>query len=97
MNARDLQDALIALFERLADARDEIEGDDDDIPLADIARDIAIDFEGMTHAQTYADAQILTSDSGLVVRTSDGAEFQITIVQTRRGTGGDEDDGGRDD
>ena len=34
---------------------------------------------------TYADAGVLTRDAGLVIRTTSGDEFQITIVQTRRG------------
>ena len=35
---------------------------------------------------------MLTRDAGLVVRTADGAEFQITIVQSRPGTGAEGDD-----
>ena len=34
---------------------------------------------------TYADAGMLTRDAGLLVRTSGGDEFQVTIVQTRHG------------
>lgn len=90
MNARDLQDALMALIENLAEARDEMEGDDDDIPLADIARGIATEFDGVAHATTYAEARILTTDAGLVVRAADGSEFQITIVRSRRGSGSDD-------
>ena len=32
---------------------------------------------------TYDEAGMLTRNAGLVVRTSDGSEFQITIVQSR--------------
>jgi len=32
---------------------------------------------------TFEEAGLLTNDKGLVVRTSDGSEFQITIVQSR--------------
>ena len=32
---------------------------------------------------TYDEAGMLTRNYGLVVRTSDGSEFQITIVQSR--------------
>ena len=32
---------------------------------------------------TYEEAGMLTRDSGLVVKTNDGSEFQITIVQSR--------------
>lgn len=31
----------------------------------------------------FDEARMLTNDKGLVVRTSDGSEFQITIVQSR--------------
>ncbi len=32
---------------------------------------------------TYAEAGLLTSNRGLVVRMSDGSEFQVTIVRSR--------------
>jgi hypothetical protein len=32
---------------------------------------------------TFDEAGMLTNDKGLVVRTSDGSEFQITIIQSR--------------
>ena len=32
---------------------------------------------------TYDEAGMLTRNNGLVVRTSDGSEFQITIVQSK--------------
>jgi DNA-directed RNA polymerase subunit L len=85
MTASDLQDALVNLFETLGDARDEIEGEDDDITLADHLRDIASDFEGVAKARSYQRDQVLTTDAGLTIRTAGGAEFQITIVQSRRG------------
>jgi len=34
---------------------------------------------------TYADAGVLTRDAGLIVRTSGGDEFQVTIIRTRHG------------
>ena len=33
--------------------------------------------------ETYDDAGVLTTDSGLVVKTRDNREFQITIIRTR--------------
>ncbi|HMN39479.1 MAG TPA: hypothetical protein PKE29_01445 [Phycisphaerales bacterium] len=95
MNATDLQDAIVNLIDTLADAREEIEGDDDDITLADLLRDIESDFEGAVSAKTYGRDLMLTTDAGLTIRTADGAEFQVTIVQTRRGAG-TEDEGGED-
>jgi hypothetical protein len=86
MNATDLQDALYNAIESIAeDARDEIKRDDDDLTLADIVRDIADEFDGIASVRTYQREQMLTTDAGLVVRAADGAEFQITIVQSRRG------------
>ena len=32
---------------------------------------------------TFADAGVLTSNSGLVVRMADGSEYQITVVRSR--------------
>ncbi len=87
MNTTDLQDALVTMLESLVDARDEIEGDNDDITLADIARDLVDDIEGMTSAVSFADAALLTRSAGVIIRTRDGAEFQISIVQSRRGSG----------
>ncbi len=83
MNETELQDALLSLMRNLLDARDEIEGDDDDIELGEIARDMAGEFEELAHATSFADAELLTRDAGLVIRTSDGSEFQLTIVRSR--------------
>ncbi len=85
MTAEELQDALLNMFETIAEVRDESEGEDDDGTQADYARDIASDLDEVTHAVTYGREMMMTRDSGLVVRTKDGAEFQITIVQSRHG------------
>jgi len=37
----------------------------------------------ITEVRTYAEAGVLTSDAGLVIRFDDGREFQITIVRSR--------------
>lgn len=39
--------------------------------------------EETIEATTYDAGGYLTSDRGLVIRTADGAEFQITIRQTK--------------
>ena len=92
MTAQELQDALLNLFETLADAREEIDGDDDDITLADFTRDIASDLEEAISARSYERDMMLTRDAGLTIRTAAGAEFQLTIVQTRQGAGDDADE-----
>ena len=33
--------------------------------------------------QTFEEVGILTTNTGLVIRTEDGSEFQITIVQSK--------------
>jgi hypothetical protein len=38
---------------------------------------------GISRVNSFADAGVLTSDAGLVLRYSDGTEFQIHIVQSR--------------
>ena len=35
--------------------------------------------------ETFAEAGVLTQNKGIVARFGDGSEFQITIVQSRRG------------
>lgn len=37
----------------------------------------------VSNIKTYAEAGILTRDSGLVLRMEDGSEFQITIKQSK--------------
>lgn len=37
----------------------------------------------ITDVRNFADAGLLTMDDGIVVKTSDGSEFQITIYQSK--------------
>ena len=37
----------------------------------------------VSNIKTYAEAGILTRDSGVVLRMEDGSEFQITIKQSK--------------
>jgi hypothetical protein len=39
---------------------------------------------------TFEDAGVLTNNRGLVVRLQNGAEFQVTIVQSQEADGADE-------
>ena len=94
MTATELQDALLNAIESVADAREEIGEDNDDNTLADIVRDMADDMGEIGKVHTYRREMMLTSDAGLVVRMADGAEFQITIVQSRPGTGAAAGDAG---
>ena len=61
-------------FERwLTDAIEE-HGDHNDPPASRVA-----------DVENFVQAGVLTMNRGLVVRFVDGAEFQITLVQSRRG------------
>jgi hypothetical protein len=95
MTAQELQDTLLNLIETAVEARAETETEDPDITvLADFAQDIAENVEDGMTARAYSRDMMLTTDAGLTVRTEEGAEFQITIVQTKRGTTPDEGDEG---
>ena len=85
MTAEELQTTLINAIETLAEARDEIADENDDGTLADYLRDMVDDAEGVTDAVTFRDAGLLTGNAGVVIRLANGAEFQITIVQSRVG------------
>jgi hypothetical protein len=39
---------------------------------------------------TFADVGMMTKNKGLVVRLKDGTEFQVSVVMSNRGKGGDE-------
>lgn len=85
MTAEELQTTLINAIETLAEAREEMGEDNDDGALADFVRDMVEDAEGLTDAVTFRDAGLLTDNAGVVLRLANGAEFQITIVQSRVG------------
>ena len=53
MTTDELTDLLKNIIERLADAKDEIEGEDDDIALAEIAREMVDEAEGIASVVTY--------------------------------------------
>ena len=53
----------------------------------------SFDPDGIREVETFKDAEIMTTNAGLVVTMDDGTEFQITIVRSRRGRrDGDEDE-----
>ncbi|MCK6485445.1 MAG: hypothetical protein L6R00_15060 [Phycisphaerae bacterium] len=89
MTPRELQDALRDLLEAVLFARD-----DADDPAGELAEHVA----GIRQIATYDDVGIpakagITRDKGLIIETRDGAEFQLTIVQSRPAAqvGGQED------
>lgn len=44
---------------------------------------IANDCEAVDSVETFEEAGVMTSNKGLVIRTADGSEFQLTIVKSR--------------
>lgn len=71
MNERQMQNALESLLTNLIDAqqhgRDEIEMPDGMGEIAEV--------------EDFVQAGVLTRDKGLIIRLSDGSEFDITISQ----------------
>lgn len=53
--------------------------DDADEPACALAEHV----EGVRRIATYDDVGMLTRDRGLVIESDDGAEFQVTIVESR--------------
>jgi hypothetical protein len=98
MTSNDLQTILVDLLEALSQQH----VCDDDCRAGGCSGDVAddwkdeIDGDGALKecaVSTYAAGGYLTRDAGLVLRTLDGSEFQITIVQTRHGKHDQDDDG----
>ncbi len=83
MHDTDLQDILLNAVQNILDAREEIEGEDDDIALAEIARDMVSDLDDLASVTTFERAGLLTTNAGIVLRFGDGSVFQISIVQSR--------------
>lgn len=50
--------------------------------IEEIIAYLLADQDEIRSAQTFGEAGMLTRNNGLVVRTIDGSEFQITIVKS---------------
>lgn len=74
MRDHALQNLLREVFEELSAAIDDI-----DHPLADLAGD----FGNVNRIRTFDEAQVLTTDTGLVIEFDDGNEFHLTIQHSR--------------
>jgi hypothetical protein len=51
--------------------------------IIEIITDALNEHDDVRSVNTYEEVGMLTRDSGLVVQTSDGDEFQITVVISR--------------
>ncbi len=55
-----------------------------DIADGDLTTDGSIDVAvGGADIATFEEAGVMTNNAGLVIRTTDGTEFQVTIVRSR--------------
>lgn len=72
MDSRELQDLLVNILD-----------------TASVDEDVQSDFEAealhRAGIRTYEERGVMTYNKGLVVRLTNGDEFQITIVQSMRG------------
>ena len=57
----------------------------EDLLDADTLADVSFLDGEVAHTSDFNSAAVLTTDAGLIVRMKDGAEFQVTVVQSRRG------------
>jgi len=73
MNENELQDALLQLIDAVTCMDDDMRDD------AGLEHDLA----EVKKVRTYDDVGMLTKNTGLVITTADGSEFQLTIVQSR--------------
>lgn len=74
MDAEQMQDRLVELLESVSVM------DDEDRAEAGI-EELAEPFEDAI-TRTFAEAGVLTMDSGLTVRLADGSEYQVTVVRS---------------
>ena len=51
--------------------------------VEEIITELMADHDQILRVQTFEAAGVLTTNNGLVIRTEDGSEFQITIIQSR--------------
>lgn len=79
MNSKEFARALGELLDAVA-AMDAV--DLADAGLEDEANDLNIAY-GTGSVESYEAAGFMGYNDGLVVRTSDGSEFQVTIVRSR--------------
>jgi hypothetical protein len=83
MNETKLQNKLHFILKNTIDACNEAKYNDDASDVIDIIFEIADEVEDITRISTFKEAQVLTNDSGLILRMKDGSEFAITITRKR--------------
>lgn len=88
LTAETLEDALCNLLEQIQVAHENVLEAGEDAgnganPDDDILADAGEGLESISDVSTFHSRGLMTSDRGLVIRTSDGREFQLTIVQSK--------------
>ena len=53
--------------------------------MAEQIHDALAEYEGFarTSTESFEEAGVMSNNTGLVIRTDDGSEFQVTIVQSK--------------
>ena len=67
------------LQQHLQDLLDQAAGADPDDASVDLPRELC----DLRRVVTFRDAGLLTSNAGLILRTADGSEYQLTIVRSK--------------
>ena len=73
MNDMKFQNTLKTLLDDIASM------DAEDLAQFDMPPSLAC----IEKVRTFQEAEVLTNNAGLVIETTDGSEFQITIVKSR--------------
>ena len=75
----DIQEMLVDLLEGI------IYADDEELDaVSGLGGDLVNVKRRLKRVMTYERAMMLTRDNGLVIREKNGAEWQVTIVQSKR-------------
>lgn len=75
MTESDLQSELVRRFEEACDERESL------VDMDDEDHGVFVD-----RVSTFDDGGLLTRNAGVVLKLSNGDEFQLTIVQSRDGS-----------
>jgi hypothetical protein len=72
MNTQDIQDKLQEIIDIAVE--NSIVDEDEQVPA---------EFNNARYTTSFVDAGVLTDNKGLIIKMTDGSEFQISIVKSR--------------
>jgi hypothetical protein len=55
----------------------------EDTEMQDTLREALEEADNVRRIETFEEAGVLTRNAGLVIRMTDGSEFQVTVVRSR--------------